>query len=110
MSWQAMFPQIVPGWPDEEFGITQFEYDQYVEDCAEDDIPAKSFEAWVEEKRGALGEQPGYNEFSWSRCDLCGSHLWGARYPLTALPEDPRSNPDYVALSVCQDCYEQEVM
>ena len=39
------------------------------------------------------------------RCDLCGSYLFGNRYAVTALPEDPATNPDEITLEVCEDCF-----
>ena len=102
------YPHLVCGWPDEEHGIT---HNAYVEaamveledlEDGEDVKPWPSFEQWktgrrsVDEYRVELG-------FSWGDCDLCGG-LAGDRHAVTALPDNPAENHDYVALSVCNSC------
>jgi hypothetical protein len=101
--WNEQFPTLVSGWPDEEFNVTQKDY----KDALDEDEDLPPYDQWREQQLAEHGDSPGYQEFSWSRCDLCGSHLGGPRYPMTALPEDPATNPDYIALSVCIDCYEE---
>lgn len=104
------FPQIVPGWPAEEIGAS---FDDYIEhwkdvldDLTEDDAPPviPPYIQWRDAKYEA---RDGYNEFSFAPCDHCGTHLGGARYEATALPENPAENRDYIALEICSDCYEE---
>ena len=102
------YPHLSCGWPDEEHGIT---WDSYICDlikkleCWDEGEPKPHlplFEEWkdmrrsVDEYRDDLG-------FSHIRCELCGSAP-GDRHAVTALPDNPAENHDYVALSVCGDC------
>lgn len=102
------FPNLVCNWPDEEHGIT---WDNYISDATiwleetpegEDVLPYKPFEVWKEEvqqqnvNRNDLG-------FSHEKCHLCGA-LPGERYAVTALPVDPATNHDYIALACCASC------
>jgi len=102
------FPHLVCGWPDEEHGIT---HNAYVEaamveledlEDGEDVQPWPSFEQWKTERR-SVDEYRDELGFSWDDCDLCGG-LAGDRHAVTALPDNPAENHDYVALSVCGDC------
>lgn len=105
------FPNLVCGWPDDEYG--DLAHGEYLEACCAivDAIPDGEdvgtitfpmFKTWRrvvrerDEERGNLG-------FLHEECDVCGA-LPGHRYAATALPADPATNPDYLALSVCQDC------
>ena len=100
-------PQLACGWPDEEHGITWDGYIEHLITMLEgmnegDPLPTLTFQAWKnmrreeDEDRDLLG-------FCWEECDLCGA-LAGNRYAVTALPDNPAENHDYVALSVCKDC------
>jgi hypothetical protein len=105
------FPNLVTGWPDEERGITHDKYIGEMRDRCDDllnatpdgqdvaPITLESFRDWKDRVREDECD-PG---FSWQDCDLCGA-LPGNRYPVTALPDEPSENHDYVALEVCQDC------
>ena len=102
------YPHLVCGWPDEEHGIT---HNAYVEaamveledlEDGEDVQPWPSFEQWKTERR-SVDEYRDELGFSWDDCDLCGG-LAGDRHAVTALPDNPAENHDYVALSVCGDC------
>ena len=100
------FPHLACGWPDEEHGIT---WDSYICDlikkleCWDEGEPKPHlplFEEWVEGRREEDRDDLG---FSWNDCDLCGG-LAGDRHAVTALPDNPAENHDYVALSVCNSC------
>ena len=102
------YPHLVCGWPDEEHGIT---HNAYVEaamveledlEDGEDVKPWPSFEQWKTERR-SVDEYRDELGFSWDDCDLCGG-LAGDRHAVTALPDNPAENHDYVALSVCNSC------
>lgn len=102
------YPHLVCGWPDEEHGIT---HNAYVEaamveledlEDGEDVQPWPSFEQWKTERR-SVDEYRDELGFSWDDCDLCGG-LAGDRHAVTALPDNPAENHDYVALSVCNSC------
>ena len=95
------YPHLVCGWPDEEHGATWVNYIDCLITMLEgmdegDPLPTLTFEAWRNEDRDNLG-------FSWNDCDLCGSAA-GDRHAVTALPDNPAENHDYVALSVCNSC------
>ncbi len=102
------YPNLTCGWPDEEHGITHSVYIDRAIMALEDlddgtDIPQFStFENWKRDRRDELPDRD-YLGFSHLTCDLCGA-LAGDRYAVTALPENPAENHDYVALSICGDC------
>ena len=102
------FPHLVCGWPDEEHGITHNAYVEAaireLEDLEDgDDVkPWPSFEQWKVERR-LVDEYRDELGFSTLRCELCGSAP-GDRHAVTALPDNPAENHDYVALSVCNSC------
>lgn len=96
------FPVLTIGWPDEEHGITEDAWKDYVDDLlyeCEDQMKFQplTFEAWRERERENISEE---TEFSHHNCDLCGA-LPGARHNATAFKEDLS---DYVPLEVCSDC------
>ena len=99
---------LVCGWPDEEHGITHSAYVEAammeLEDLedGEDVKPWPSFEQWKVERR-SVDEYRDELGFSHIRCELCGSAA-GDRHAVTALPDNPAENHDYVALSVCNSC------
>lgn len=104
----ANYPHLACGWPDEEHGIT---HSAYVEaaireleelDDGADIKPWPPFEQWLVEMREIDSGRDDLG-FSWNDCDLCGG-LAGDRHAVTALPDNPAENHDYVALSVCGDC------
>ncbi len=96
------------GWPDEEHGITHNAYVEAAMRELEDlndgaDIPQfPTFENWKKTQRDEDEDRDNLG-FSSLRCDLCGG-LAGDRHAVTALPDNPAENHDYVALSVCGDC------
>ena len=101
-------PHLSCGWPDEEHGITHNAYVEAaireLEDPEDgDDVkPWPSFEQWKVERR-SVDEYRDDLGFSTIRCELCGSAP-GDRHAVTALPDNPAENHDYVALSVCNSC------
>ena len=66
--------------------------------------PAQDFrlEHWVGRQRDENEDRDNLG-FSHIECDLCGA-LPGDRHAVTALPENPADNPDYIPLSVCEVC------
>lgn len=108
------FPHIVTGSMDEEEGITHDAYLDYCRDLYDEllngigpgeDAPeftALSFVEWRDMQREKVSE---VDEFGQYACDCCGTGLAGARYKMTALPDNPRDDKRYAALEVCQDCY-----
>ena len=105
------FPQLVTGWPDAEHGFTWYAYCDWAKELI-DELPDGSdigqfqtFKEWLETKREERQNQSDGDDlgFSHHSCDLCGAFP-GDRYAVTALPDNPADNRDYVALSVCQDC------
>ena len=100
------FTHLACGWPDEDQGIT---WDSYICDLIE------KLECWGEGeskpylplfdewKEGRREEDLDTLGFYWENCPLCGSAP-GDRHAVTALPDNPAENHDYVALSVCGDC------
>lgn len=105
------FPRLSLGWPLEEHGVVSDEeraYEEYVEEYVEEfgDTPY-SFKEWKTRIRDPQIEEieaSGDGGFSWEECDLCGNGLGGLRYSATALPDNPKENQDYIALSICGDC------
>ena len=107
-------PHIVPGALDEELGITWETYLDYCRTLYDElldglddgeDVPefaALSFTEWCEAERSNASE---VEEFSTNCCDCCGTGLAGARYKMTALPDNPAEDKRYTPLEVCQDCY-----
>lgn len=113
------FPNLVAGWPREEFYRT-VEGHLRCKDCGHEEVEHLSGTGFFVEddfntecvKCGStnthlqiVDDQEMSDElgFSWSTCDLCGA-LPGERCAVTALPENPRENHDYVPLRVCGDC------
>ena len=102
------FTHLACGWPDEEHGITHSAYVLAFIEEMEDlndgaDIPQfPTFENWKRDRR-SVDEYRDDLGFSHMKCDLCGSAP-GDRHAVTALPDNPAENHDYVALSVCKDC------
>jgi hypothetical protein len=103
------FPVILPGWPDEEYGIHQAAWEEYCDDLAEDCASAgepyepDDFETWRERRRADIPETQGFSHFN---CDICGA-LPGERHAMTAFPEnftDENSSGEYMPLEVCSDC------
>lgn len=102
------YPSLVCGWPDEEHGITHSTYiyraTLQIEDLDDGaDIPQfPTFENWKKTQRDEDEDRDELG-FSTLRCELCGSAP-GDRHAVTALPDNPAENHDYVALSVCNSC------
>ena len=110
----AGFPYIVSGVIDADAGITHDAYLDEVEclvtrlvwdtedgkDVILGDI--QSFDDWKCERRENMNERI---EFSYCECDLCRTSLGGSRHYVTALPEDTRTNDNYVSYTVCDNCY-----
>lgn len=102
------YPNLVYGWPDEEHGITHGAYVLAFIDEMEElddgaDIPQfPTFENWKRDRRSVDKYRDNLG-FSHIRCELCGAAP-GDRHAVTALPDNPAENHDYVALSVCGDC------
>lgn len=102
------YPNLVAGWPDEEYGITLDAYIDWAIDLMDclfigDDIGTfQTFDEYKQQERDANPDRDDLG-FSHLNCDLCGA-LPGDRHAVTALPVDPANNLDYVALSVCSDC------
>ena len=100
------YPQLVCGWPDKEHDITWGRYIEHLrtllDDLAEaDPLPVfKTFDEWKQGERTEDRDNLGFSHF---HCDLCDA-LPGDRYAVTALPEDPAKNHDYIPLSVCSYC------
>ncbi len=102
------YPNLSCGWPDDMHGIShEFYRDEALgavegtEDGA--DIPQfPTFENWKQDRRDEAPDRDDLG-FSWDDCDLCGG-LAGDRHAVTALPDNPAENHDYVALSVCNSC------
>lgn len=115
---------IVTGWPDEEFGISEDayedylldQYSEYLDECVDEATEPEPFDTWkckllpFDEWRDAKleeqGENPGDEEFSRSECDCCGSPLAGSRHAATILHMNKEQDGavPYTPLSVCQDC------
>lgn len=102
------FTHLACGWPDEEHGIT---WDNYINELicrlerwgeGEPEPYLPPFEAWKDMRRDEDQDRDNLG-FSWNDCELCGSAP-GDRHAVTALPDNPAENHDYVALSVCGDC------
>ena len=102
------YPQLVCGWPDEEHDITWVRYIEHLQNLLDDldegdPLPTfETFEHWVDRQRNENEDRDNLG-FSHLRCDLCDG-LPSDRYAVTALPEDPAKNYDYIPLSVCGDC------
>lgn len=102
------FPNLVCGWPDAELCLEWSDYHFWVERQIEvmeewEDAPHLiGFRQWQDlfRNENCDGNDLG---FSHEKCELCGA-LPGERYAVTALPVDPATNNDYVALAVCGDC------
>lgn len=101
-------PHLSCGWPDEEHDIT---WDNYINELicrlehwgeGEPEPYLPPFEAWKDMRRDEDQDRDNLG-FSWNDCDLCGG-LAGDRHAVTALPNNPAENHDYVALSVCNSC------
>jgi hypothetical protein len=107
------FPTIVPGWPDAEENLTHEDYLEWALEQAQDMVgetdenedvvlkPILSYRTWVERGREDVCDDI---EFSHLPCDLCGDHLGGARHKMSALPENPAENQDFISLEVCSSC------
>lgn len=94
------------GWPAEEIDAG---FDDYIEhfkgvldDMCEGDAPPE-IPPYLEWRDARIEMHDGDLGFSNMACDLCLTALGGERYAVTALPENPAENPDYLALEVCQD-------
>ena len=108
------FPNVVPGVMDADAGITHRAYLEEIEELVtrriwntDDDKDVnlgeiQSFDEWKRERRENVTE---HIEFSYCTCDLCGTTLGGGRHYVTALPEDTRTNDNYVSYTVCDNCY-----
>ena len=102
------YPHLVCGWPDEKHGITWYAYCDWAKDLIDELEEGSSigtfqtFQEWKEMKRDEDEERDNLG-FCREECDLCGA-LAGDRYAVTALPDNPAINRDYVALEVCNLC------
>lgn len=105
------FPNLVCGWPDEEY--SDLSHWKYIQACCDavdatpdgEDVPTiafPTFKEWRRKERDSFYEIDNLG-FSRTECDLCGA-LAGDRYAATALPDNPAENKGYVPLSVCGDC------
>lgn len=109
------YKNLVCGWPDEEHDdMTHGAYLRWCQSRMDgiidrtppySNVPSEvtfpTFKGWRKAKRNEDGR--GDLGFSTVECDLCGA-LPGDRYAVTALPDNPAENDDYVALEVCGDC------
>ena len=102
------YPQLVCGWPDEEHDITWGRYIEHLQGLLDDldegdPLPTfETFKHWVWRQRDENEDRDNLG-FSHIECDLCGA-LPGDRHAVTALPENPADNHDYLPLSVCEHC------
>jgi hypothetical protein len=92
--------QLVLGWPDQKYGVTKYNYEQYLKDVAEDfePSPALDFEAWKKRELQNVGDDLGWTTHG---CELCGNPYHGTGHAATAI--NPPDEGDY-SFEVCTPC------